>query len=55
MNEKFDVKKNRISLLDTYGDNFQEKDYITNPAIGRDEQIKQLILILNQVLVKQLL
>ena len=46
MNEKFDVKKNRISLLDTYGDNFQEKDYITNPAIGRDEQIKQLILIL---------
>ena len=46
MEEKFDVKKNRISLLDTYGDNFQEKDYVTNPSIGRDEQIKQLILIL---------
>ncbi len=46
MEEKFDVKKKRISILDTYGDNFQEKDYITNPAIGRDEQIKQLILIL---------
>ena len=27
-------------------ENFLEKDYITNPAIGRDEQIKQLILIL---------
>ena len=46
MEEKFDVKKNRISLLDTYGENFQEKEYVTNPAIGRDEQIKQLILIL---------
>ena len=46
MNEKFDVKKNRISILDTYGENFQEKDYVTNPAIGRDEQIKQLILTL---------
>jgi len=46
MDEKFDVKKKRISILDNYGENFQEKDYITNPAIGRDEQIKQLILIL---------
>ena len=46
MEEKFDVKKKRISILDNYGDNFQERDYITNPAIGRDEQIKQLILIL---------
>ena len=46
MDEKFDVKKKRISILENYGDNFNEKDYITNPAIGRDEQIKQLILIL---------
>ncbi len=44
--EPFDIKKNRMSILDNYGENFQEKDYITNPAIGRDEQIKQLILIL---------
>ena len=28
------------------GENFQKNNYITNPAIGRDEQIKQLILIL---------
>ncbi len=40
------IKDKRISMLDTYGENFQKKDYITNPAIGRDEQIKQLILIL---------
>ena len=45
-NEGFDVKAKRISVLKTYGENFQEKEYITNPAIGRDEQIKQLILIL---------
>ena len=45
-NQPFDIKKKRISILDTYGENFQEKQYITNPAIGRDEQIKQLILIL---------
>lgn len=46
MEEKFDIKKKRISVLDNYGENFQNKNYITNPAIGRDEQIKQLILIL---------
>lgn len=46
MNENFDIKTKRLSILDTYGENFQKKEYITNPAIGRDEQIKQLILIL---------
>lgn len=39
MNQKF-------SILDRYGENYTEKEYITNPAIGRDEQIKQLILVL---------
>ncbi len=34
------------SLLEKYGENFTAKEYITNPAIGRDEEIKQLILIL---------
>lgn len=46
MEENVDIKKKRISILKTYGENFQDKDYITNPAIGRDEQIKQLVLIL---------
>ena len=44
--ETFDIKEKRISILDSYGENLSEKEYITNPAIGRDEQIKQLILIL---------
>lgn len=46
MEDKFNIKKKRINILETYGENFQNRDYITNPAIGRDEQIKQLILIL---------
>ena len=34
------------SFIDKYGDNFTLKNYITNPAIGRDEEIKDLILVL---------
>lgn len=44
--KNFDIKSKRISMLENYGENFQKNEYITNPAIGRDEQIKQLILIL---------
>ena len=36
----------KISILARYGDDFCSRDYITNPAIGRKEEIKQLILIL---------
>lgn len=46
MNEEFDLRKKRISILENYGENFLDKEYITNPAIGRDEQIKNMILIL---------
>ncbi len=35
-----------ISILARYGEDFCAKDYVTNPAIGRAEEIKQLILIL---------
>ena len=35
-----------LSLLDVYGDNLTEKEYITDPAIARDNEIKQAILIL---------
>lgn len=34
------------SIIDRYGDNFTDKNYITNPAIGRDNEIKDLILVL---------
>ena len=33
-------------FIETYGDNFTTKKYITNPAIGRDKEIKELILVL---------
>ena len=37
---------NEASMLERYGENFTKREYITNPAIGRDEEIKALILIL---------
>ena len=37
---------NESGLLQRYGENFTERQYVTNPAIGRDDEIKQLILIL---------
>jgi len=36
----------KISILARYGEDFCGREYITNPAIGRTEEIKQLILIL---------
>ena len=35
-----------ISMLENYGECLTDKDYITNTAIGRDEEIKQMILTL---------
>lgn len=37
---------NNISMLDTYGECLTDKEYITDPAIARDEEIKQVILTL---------
>lgn len=34
------------SIIKRYGDNLTEKTYITNPAIGRDEEIKKMVLTL---------
>ncbi len=36
----------KYSILERYGSNYTTNQYITNPAIGRDEVIKELILIL---------
>ena len=38
--------ENDYSVLKKYGENISESNYVTNPAIGRDEEIKQLILTL---------
>ena len=37
---------NKETIIGRYGEDFTTKNYITNPAIGRSEEIKQLILIL---------
>ena len=42
----YDIKSKRISILDTYGENFIKKEFITNPAIGREKEMKELMLIL---------
>lgn len=42
----YDIKSKRISILDTYGENFIKKEFITNPAIGRKKELKELMLIL---------
>ncbi|MBR3049648.1 MAG: ATP-dependent Clp protease ATP-binding subunit [Bacilli bacterium] len=46
MDKEFDIREKRMSMLGNYGENLSEVEYVTNPAIGRDQQIKQLILIL---------
>ena len=35
-----------LSLIDVYGDNLTSKEYITDPAIARDDEIKQCVLTL---------
>ncbi len=42
----FDNSKRKFSILETYGENLSKKFYITNPAIGRDREINEMILIL---------
>lgn len=37
---------NEISMLERYGEDLTAKEYITDPAIGREQEIKQMILTL---------
>ncbi len=46
MDERIINFEANFSVLDRYGENVTNNEFITNPAIGRDEQIKELILIL---------
>ena len=43
-NEMFFDKS--FSVIDKYGENLTKKEYVTNPAIAREEEIKRLIMIL---------
>lgn len=40
------MNEEMLTLLDVYGENLTNKEYITDPAIARDEEIKQCILTL---------
>ena len=46
MDEKLREFEENFSVLDRYGTDVTKDTYVTNPAIGRDKQIKELILIL---------
>ena len=43
---KFGVYDGTVSILDRYGQNLTDREYITDPAIGRDDEIKQVIMTL---------
>jgi len=40
------MQNEEVSLLEKYGEDYTKKEYITDPAIARDEEIKQAIIIL---------
>ena len=46
MDEKLLEFESNFSVLDRYGVDVTAEEFITNPAIGRDNQIKELMLIL---------
>jgi len=40
------VNEEKISMIDRYGEDLLDRNYITDPAIGREEEIKEVILVL---------
>ena len=44
--EKEKTPSDNISILESYGEDLTAKEYITNPAIGRDKEINDMILAL---------
>lgn len=44
--EIIEISNHNQSILDIYGDELTCKNYVTNPAIAREEEIKKLIVIL---------
>ena len=40
------MSQEKISMIDRYGEDLLARNYVTNPAIGRDEEIKETILTL---------
>lgn len=48
MDEKIETLdlNNNLSIIKLYGEDLTAKEYVTNPAIARDDEIKKLILVL---------
>ncbi|MCI8497954.1 MAG: ATP-dependent Clp protease ATP-binding subunit [Bacilli bacterium] len=46
MEETFILEEKKFSLLESHGEELTSKNYITDPAISRDEEIKEIILAL---------
>ena len=44
--EKEQEKSTAFSVLDRYGEDLTKKEYVTNPAIAREDEIQKLILVL---------
>lgn len=42
--ETFSLEEKKFSLLESYGEELTAKNYITDPAISRDEEIKEIVL-----------
>lgn len=45
-NEEISTNYNFVSILDRYGQDLTKREYVTDPSIGRDEEIKQVIMTL---------
>lgn len=44
--EQETLENSNFSIIEKYGENLSEKEFITNPAIGRDEEINKMMLAL---------
>ena len=46
LSENLNISKNVVSIIKNYGENLSIKKYITDPAIGREKEINEIILAL---------
>ena len=46
VNETSDLDENKTSIIQQYGEDLSAREFITDPAIGRDDEINQMILAL---------
>ncbi len=44
--DKLDNNENKFSVIENYGEDLSSREYVTNPAIGREQEIKEMILAL---------